>query len=202
MDPDRQIRFAIPPFFLLASLLWGAHLSGRNLSPIFKPETAKEVFGLLAAGAVAIVPMGFLISILSVTLLRVLAAIAGSPTYEAVLSKSTLERIWGQLQSTLAIDKKLTHYAATTFDHELLAPGMRRWNSFNVATHSIVALGLAHLVAPIFSINQLCAWWISTLALVALLLVTALNAWRETMKMIEFQSYRQQKSNAKQDGAA
>jgi len=207
MDQDRQIRFAIPPFFLFASLLWGAHVGGRDLSPIFKPETAKEVLGLLAAAAVAIIPMGFLISTLSVTLLRGLVVIARSPTYEAVLSDSTLDRIWGQLQSTQAKDKKLTLYAATTFDHELLAPGihtwlLRRWNSFNVATHSIVALVLAHAVAPIFSIPQVCAWWVSTLALVGLLLVTALNAWRETMKMLEFQSYRQQKSDAKKDGAA
>ena len=43
------------------------------------------------------------------------------------------------------------------------------------------------------------AWWVSTLALVALLLLTALNAWRDTMRMVEFQSYRQQKSDPKKD---
>jgi hypothetical protein len=180
--------------------------SGRDLSPIFKPETAKEVLGLLAAAAVAIVPVGFLISTLSVALLRVLWVITRSPTDEAVLSDSTLERIWDQLASTQAKDKKLTLYAAATFDHELLAPGIhkwliRRWNSFNVATHSIVALVLAHAFAPIFSIPQVCAWWVSTLALVALLLFTALNARHETMGMIEFQSYRLQKSGAEKDAA-
>src|SRR5712692_1050520 len=142
MDQDRQIRFAIPPFFLFASLLWGAYLGHRDLSPIFKPETAKEVLGLLAAAAVAMVPIGFLISTLSVALLKGLAMLARSPTYEAVLSDSTLERIWDQLQTTQRKDKKLTLYAATSFDHELLATGihtwlMRRWNSFNVATHSL-----------------------------------------------------------------
>src|SRR6266566_3735207 len=100
MDQDRKIRFAIPPFFLIASLLWGAHLGSRDLSQIFKRETAK-MLGLLAATTVVIVPVGFLISTISVTLLlRGLALIAGTPTYEAVLSDSTLERVWGHLQST------------------------------------------------------------------------------------------------------
>jgi hypothetical protein len=207
MDQDRQIRFAIPPFFLFASLLWGAYLGGRDLSPIFRPETAKEVLGLLAAAAVAVVPIGFLISTLSVTLLRGLAAVFGNPTYEAVLSDSTLERVWNQLASKQTKNKKLTLYAAATFDHELLAAGihtwlLRRWNSFNVATHSIVALALAHAVAPIFRIPQVCAWWISTVIVVTLLLWTALNAWRETMTMIEFQSYRHQTSGTKKEGAA
>jgi len=205
MDQDRQIRFVIPPFFLFASLLWGAHLGGRDLSPIFSPQTAKEVLGLLAAAAVGIVPMGFLIGTLSVTLLRGLALIARSPTYEARLSDSTLDHIWAQLQSKQAKDKKLTLYAAATFDHELLPAGihtwiMRRWNSFNVATHSIVALMLAHAVAPIFSIPQVRAWWGSTLLLVGLLLVTALNAWRETMAMIEFQSHRRQRAGETKEG--
>ncbi len=202
MDQDRQIRFAIPPFFLFASLLWGAHLGHRDLSPIFKPETARELLGVLAAASVAIIPMGFLISTLSVMLLRLLALIARIPTYEAVLKDSTLERIWDHVNSTQAKNKTLTLYAATTFDHELLAAGihtwlMRRWNSFNVATHSIVALLLAHALAPVFSIPQVCKWWVSTATLVAVLFVNALCAWRETMQMIEFQSYRQQKGDAK-----
>jgi hypothetical protein len=45
---------------------------------------------MLAAAAVVIVPVGFLISTLSVTLLRVIALIARTPTYEAVVSASTL----------------------------------------------------------------------------------------------------------------
>jgi hypothetical protein len=131
-------------------------------------------------------------------LLRLLALIARIPTYEAVLMDSTFEHIWSQLKSTQAKDKKLTLYAAATFDHELLAAGihtwlLRRWNSFNVATHSIVALLLAHVLAPIFSIPQVWTWWASTAALVAVPLVNALFAWRETMRMIEFQSYRQQR---------
>ena len=105
MDQNRQIRFAIPPFFLLASLLWGAYLGGLDLSPVFKPGTAKEVLALLATAAVAVVPMGYLISTLSVAFLRGLVAIAKKPTYEAVLSDTTLVCIWCQLQSSLDRDE-------------------------------------------------------------------------------------------------
>jgi len=147
------------------------------------------------------VPIGFLIGTLSVAVLRMIAVIVGRPTYEAVLSDASLERIWGQLQSAQARDKSVTLFAAATFDHELLAAGihtwlLRRWNSFNVASHSIVALWLAHVAALMFHMPQVFWWWISTAILSALLFVTALNAWRETMKMVEFQSYRQQKSNS------
>jgi hypothetical protein len=211
MDQDRQIRLAIPPFFLLASLLWGAYLGGLDLL-FLKPEAAKEVLGLLAATAVVILPIGFLISAISVTILGGLAAIFRKPTYEAVLDGSTLARIWPKLGSNQSKDAKLTLYAAATFDHELLAPGihtwlLRRWNSFNVAAHSIVALTLAHAVGLFFPIPQGCAWWTTTVASIALLGLRAFKAWRETMKMIEFQSHRQQNgggvsiSRLKCDGA-
>jgi hypothetical protein len=127
---------------------------------------------------------------------------AGAPTYEARLSDSTFERICKRLDTDQAKDKKLTLYVAATFDHELLAPGvhtwlLRRWNSFNVSAHSIVALLLAHIVfAPIFSIPQVRNWWESTAALVAVLFINAFCAWRETMNMIEFQSHRKQKGDA------
>lgn len=195
---DRQIRFAIPPFFLFASLLWGAHLAGCDLSPLFK----KDALGLLAASAAAVVPIGFLIGAVSVAVLKLIAKIAQVSTYEAVLSDACLDRIWGQLRSTQAKrHKSVTLFVAATFDHELLATGihtwlLRRWNSFNVAAHSIVALWLAHFAARMFHMPQVCRWWTSTVILSALLFVTALEAWRETMKMIEFQSYRQQKSNS------
>jgi hypothetical protein len=207
MDQDRQIRFVIPPFLLLASLLWGAHLGHSDLSAIWQPELAKNLLGVLAAAVVVIVPIGFLISALSVLLLRLLAMSWGKPTYEAVLSDSTLERIWCHLRSKQEIDKRLTLYAAATFDHELLPAGihawlLRRWNSFNVAAHSIVALLLAHFVGFIFSIPQVRWWWVSTLVLVGLLCIIAFNAWRETMEMIEFQSYRRQKTDTKKDDAA
>jgi len=206
MDQDRQIRLAIPPFFLLASLLWGAYLGGLDLSPLLKPDTAKEVLGLIAAAAVAILPVGFLISTISVTLLQGLAAICRKPTYEAVLDDSTLHRIWSKLGTVEVMDAKLTLYAVATFDHELLHAGihtwlLRRWNHFNVAVHSIVALALAHVVAPVISIPQGWPWFTTTAVSIALLSWTGFNAWRQTMRMIRFQSHRLQNGVAGQNKA-
>jgi hypothetical protein len=200
LGQDRAIRFAIPPFFLFASLLWGAYLGHRDLSFFLRPEIAKELLGLLAAAAVVVVPLGFLISVISVTALRLLALIFGIQTYEAKLDGPTLDRIWTQLQSSQPRNERLTLYAATTFDHEILDDGihqwlLRRWNSFNVAAHSIVALLLAQLVfGPIFSIPQSWKWYLSTAVLLVLLLIQASHAWHEVMKMIEFQSHRQQRN--------
>jgi hypothetical protein len=202
MDQDRQIRFAIPPFFLFASLLWGAYLSHQNLCSIFKPETAKEVLGLLAATAVVVVPLGYLISTISVNILRLIALIARTTNYEAVLTDATFDRIWAQTRTGQVKHKSLTLYAVATFDHELLSTGVhmwlfRRWTSFNIAVHSIVALALALFVAPCFSIPRVCAWWLSTIVVVGFLSLMAWTAWAEVMGMLEFQSHRHQGREAK-----
>jgi hypothetical protein len=162
-----------------------------------QPELAKNLLGVLAAAAVVVVPVGFLISALSVLVLRLLAYLGGEPTYEAVLSDDTIKRVWAQLGTQQDKDNRLVLYAAATFDHELLEPGihtwlMRRWNSFNVAAHSIIALLLAHGAAFVFSIPQSWGWAASTLVLIAILFVAAYDAWHETMTMIDFQSHRRQ----------
>jgi hypothetical protein len=193
MDQDRQIRFVVPPFLLFLSMLWGSYLGGRDLSSILAPETAREILGVLAATAVAIVPLGFVISVLSITVLRLIAWLAGWPTYEAHLSPQAFARIWKQIGSPQVKDEALTLYAVATYDHAFLKPDIhtwlfRRWNAFNVAAHSAVALFLAHAISPFFEIPQTTKWWASTVSLVALLLVNAAIAWRDTMRMLEFQT--------------
>ena len=200
MDQDRQIRFLIPPFSLIGSLFLGAKLNGIDLSSAFKPEMAKDLLGLLAATAVLILPMGFLIGVISVTLLRIIAVVLRQPTHEVYLSHSTLARIWEQIRTSMVQDRNLALYAAVTFDHELLAPGihswlMRRWNAFNTACGSVVALALALCVAPLFSLRRVLPWTCSTVVLAAVLLAFAIIAWRETMKMVEFQSFRRHQSS-------
>src|SRR3954451_8425710 len=118
MDQDRQIRFAIPPFFLFASLLWGAYLGGMDLGPIFKPDTTKEVLGVIATAAVALVPIGFVISTFSIAILRFAFWVARKPTYEAMLDKETLGSIWKRLKLPGEPEEKETLYIAATFDHE------------------------------------------------------------------------------------
>jgi hypothetical protein len=200
MDQDRQIRFAVPPFLFFASLLWGAHLAGWPLNAIFAAGYKDGVIEVVAGGAAATVAAGYLISTVSVLSLRFLARMFGLQTYEARLSPETFQRVWDRLGAKQAKDEKLTLYVATTFDHELLDKGIhqwlfRRWNSFYVATNSIVALLLAHLVAPVLSIPESCKWLSSTVVVAVLLVIAAYQSWSETMKMFEFQSFRRQKSD-------
>jgi len=64
-DQERQIRFLYPPFFLLASLLWGLYLDpNRCLSDILPttsfPAEASKILGLIAGGGIFIIAAGFL----------------------------------------------------------------------------------------------------------------------------------------------
>jgi hypothetical protein len=195
MDQNREIRFLIPPFFLFASLLWGAYLDPCiDLAALLKPDSV-DILGVIAAGSVLVIPLGFLIGSISVTILRIIFLSWKHQSYEADLSEDCLERIWSKLNTDQARDRKLTLYAAATFDHELLSTGihewlMRRWNSFNVSVHSCIALLLSHGMGCLFSINQDCRWWLTTLVLGSILLYTGVMAWRETMGMADFQSHR------------
>jgi len=151
------------------------------------------------------VPLGFLISSASIFIMRCIAGVLQQPTYEACLTDAAYGRIWTGTESSLPKDKKETLYAVATFDHELLAPGIhtwlvRRWNAFNVAAHSTVALLAAHAMAPYFHVPQSLRWWRWTAILVALLLYAAFKAWRETMAMLEFQTTRRNEAAKRGSG--
>jgi hypothetical protein len=195
MDQDRVIRFAIPPFFFFASLLWGAYLGGRDLGFILNPEVNKEIVGILSLAAAALLPIGFMISALSINGMRFIFWCRGKPTYEAVLDQETLSRLWKRLQLPGKADEKKTLYVAATFDHECLQEGVhlwlfRRWQSMNLALHSSVALVLAHLFARVFQVPQTWFWGISTVFLVVLFGFNCWKAWSEVMEMLRFQAQR------------
>jgi hypothetical protein len=208
MDQDRQIRFAIPPFFLFGSLLWGAYLGGINLEHLLNLETTKGVLGVLAAAAIALVPIGFVISSLSIFLMRLAFRCFHTPTYEVVLDKETLSRIWKKVHRSGEADPKQILFASATFDHGRLEEGVhlwifRRWTSMNVALHSSVALVLAHLVAPIFQVPQTFGWWITTVVLLGLFGFNCWKAWSEVMGMLQFQALRDPPEAGRQsEGAA
>jgi hypothetical protein len=204
VDQVRQIRFVIPPFLLFASLLLCAYLNGYHPSPIFKLASVEGVIGALVGGAATTVAIGYLISTVSVLFLRCYACWRDWPTYEAQLGDDAFRRIWVRLDSEQEKDPKLILYAATTFDHELLDKPIhewlfRRWNSFYVATNSVVALFFALVLSLILPIHGNCkcwAWWALFNVLAGLLLgIAARQSWREVMKMIEFQSFRLLKSD-------
>lgn len=203
MDPLRQVRWLIPPFFLLASLVLGAHLGcvldySFFQSEVFTKNTTAIIAALIAILTATVLPLGFLISSISIQVLRLIFFISNGlkpRNYEAVLSDETWERIWRKLGPVPPRTEKLSLYAAATFDHELLPPGIhewlfRRWTTFNVSFHSSSALLLAYIIGRVIGIPRTISWEIITSSVVLLLLVNAIVAWRQTMAMIEFQSHR------------
>ena len=195
MDTERQIRLVIAPFFLLASLLLGGALSGQlTLDSLgaLKTESLVLIGGALAA---ATLPVGFLIGALTFSLVRPALRLFTEQSYEVVLPLSSWERIWPRLKTPSAVDLKQSLYAGATFDHELLHPGVhnwitRRWSAFNISCHSCTALVLAHLLAIPLGIQQSYGWASVTVVSIALLASNGAVAWRQTMRMFEFQSQR------------
>jgi hypothetical protein len=203
VDQKREIRFAVPPFLYFASLLWGSYLAGGHPISIFKHACKEGLLGVLALVAAATIPAGYLISTISVLLLRLVAWLRRAPTYEAGLSDATFDKIWRRLRPNEEKDPRLTLYAATTFDHELLNENIhtwlfRRWNSFYVATNSGVALALAFCTGWLVHIHHTCPWFVSTASLMVVLFIAAWQSWRETMEMIEFQSRRILRNDTKE----
>jgi hypothetical protein len=64
MDKDRQFRMLIPPFFLFASVLWEAYLSGdlwqyMHNTASTEAGSLKSVLSLLTVLGVATLPAGY-----------------------------------------------------------------------------------------------------------------------------------------------
>ena len=96
MDKDRQIRFLYPPLFFIGFWLWALYLDPNGSAQAYLPSTgvteksldASQVAGIIASGGVAVLVAGFLISVVSVVVLRVAFAMRGHSTYEAVWTMS------------------------------------------------------------------------------------------------------------------
>jgi len=199
-DQERQIRFLYPPFFLLASLLWGLYLDpNRCLSDILPttsfPAEASKILGLIAGGGIFIIAAGFLIGAVSVLALRLIFFMLGRRRYEASVSAECLKRIWERVHAAELPDTSKALYAVATFDHEIIPKSIhewvgRRWSAFHTSVHSCTALVLAIVIGSRISIDVSVEWLVTTLIVCAILATNAFWAWRDTMAMIDFQSHR------------
>lgn len=206
-DAERQIRFLYPPVFFFASLLLGIRLdSGTSVKdvavrllsePVFKylksPDLSVGLSTIVtAAGLVTVVAAGFLISSLSVLILRAAFALICHRSYETGLSRQTCEAIRTELKVPKAKGDRDALYLSATLDHGWLPEGihkwiLRRWSIFYVASNSATALVCALGVGAVIGIWDW-RWLVLSLAFIAVFGVVALFAWRETMGMLEFQA--------------
>lgn len=151
MDKDRQIRFLYPPLIFLSSISLGVWLDYPNsfsvsVSNILANANTTNVLAtLLGLGSLVLV-LGYLIGTVTILLLRLLF-ITNRFNYEFKLSKQTYEEI-GKLifkNKSDIVEKKERMYAAVVFDHSYINDRIhgwivRRWNSFMIASFSVIGL--------------------------------------------------------------
>jgi len=176
----------------------------------------KELFAVIAAAGFATIPVGLSIGTLGISLLKLGFTFHSRrgvrQLYDACVSNAcfhTMLREVGAAQEDRRSNRKSLLYVVATFDHELLPEKihewlLRRWNSFNTAFNSALALCISILIVsirsfytrsldPIRSWDHRWYWWLVTnLFLICVFAVTACASWHETMAMIEFQARRKE----------
>lgn len=207
MDEDRRIRFMVAPLLFLASLAWGfvrdPVVGLNNVLPGIELKLS-DISGLIAAivgGGLALFPLGFAIGTTTYVALRLLSQVSrlrrgGSGCHEIMLPADTVAAIWALIGVPGEPDRRLELFAGVTFDHETLRKGregvhhwvMRRWNAFSIAVTSVTALLLSLGAGRLLGIPWRTDWHPYVLGLCAIFLVSAFFAWRDTMRMLTFQS--------------
>lgn len=195
MDEARRFRFLIPPFFLAVSLTAGLYFSEFKFEEFLKSYSREQLLAFGAVIGASILPVGFLLTSVSILSLHICALVSRSRTYEAVLPNESWKAMWPLLNTNLPVGTGWHLYAAATFDHALLAPGIhewiqRRWTTFNLSVHSFTAVAISHLAAPLPAIRETWPWGLLTATLLLVFGITARIAWVQTMKMLEFQASR------------
>jgi len=212
MDQIRKIRFLIPPFFFIASMLFVIYYSSpaREFLSTLKnfideKDSYKFLIAIFSAGAISILPIGFLIGSFSYAILRAIFFLFRSRgcKYEVCLNRDYLKRIWikiGLRKPYYSFVEEqlddLIYYATITFDHHILFKKrkgihdwlVRRWNAFNISVHCISALILSYVLSWLLEAKMPSVWYTITLSIIIVLVINAVCTWRETMKMMDFQS--------------
>lgn len=153
MDDVRRLRFLIPPFFLIASLLWGLYLDPTRSLCDFLPNgcsvtDAGTIIGVLAGGGIVVISLGFLIGAVSIVLLRILFQIfrlrwfnpllrcflgfepARETSYEAAVSAEALRRLSRQIRVADELNNEQVLFTVVTFVYDVLhkqSPEIHEW---------------------------------------------------------------------------
>jgi hypothetical protein len=195
MDAERQLRFAVAPFFLFGSLLAGAMLADV-VTPNTPAELGSEVLVAIAGIALgSTLPIGFLIGSVTQFALWIVFRIAGRTTHEAVFDSVTETAVFEAAGNGDAGNRRSVLYAAVVFDHEIMPQGlhqwiMRRWTAFNISVNSLSACALALLIGPLVGVPFTRLWVLASLVVCLPLAFQAVMSWRQTMGMFRFHAAR------------
>jgi len=209
MENNRQMRFLIPPFVLLASLLWGALVDPNfsllgNIKSLSDSAGVSDVISIVLGGGVAVIASGFLISSVSLFLLRVFDSIHMFEFgHEAPVSSKVLDNILVVLEQKLNEEQstnvkgqqrsKPSLPVVATFHHHIIPKPLsewlsRRWNSFMVSVNSIVALTVSYLIGCYLNVKLEPLWIVPGIFLLVALVVNSRFAWTQTRDMLTFLS--------------
>jgi len=199
MDKDRQVRFLYPPLILLGSLFLAAVRANSTfindrLEKIFVNQNSSSIVIELLAVSSLILLLGFLLGTVTVISLRFIFWLFFKSSYELKLPDSTYDKI-GRLilnkgEGKIAKSERL--YAGMVFDHSYISKGIhswiiRRWNSFFIASSSVVALLISlPLGGCILNIPFTPSWVFTVILFIGLFLFQAIKSWGETMKCLTF----------------
>lgn len=197
MDKDRQFRMLIPPFFLFASVLWEAYLSGdlgryvQRMANNTDPNSLKSVLSILGVLGVATLPIGYAIGVFTLSFLRSLRVLPLFPhrAYDVPISKHAMEKIWQKLGISKE-SKQSALCVAAVFDHVLLQRPIhewlfRRWTTFNICTQCATSLVFSYALGSAFNVRPTLWWWITIGALFGIFIWQSIASWCETYEMFD-----------------
>jgi hypothetical protein len=202
MDEDRKIRFEVAPILFIASLLLGALINKGLHSVVDDLEKlgTSKLIGIIAGGGVIVLAAGYVIGTFTHFLLRQFflwrpRSWGKSRFHEVALSDNPFKWIWERVGAPPGkSDPEQQLFAGVAFDHGVLRKDwegvhqwlLRRWNGFNTAANSILALLLALLVGPSIGVPWGYWWCLSVVAFMGVLGFVAFRAWHDTMNMLDF----------------
>jgi hypothetical protein len=224
-ETERQIRFLYPPIFFAASLLLGVRLDPgidirefayNILSQPVADKLQNADWGSVAAtmavagGFVCLLGAGYLISCVSVAVLR----ISSDSWIAARVRKSFIRRWWWResyeafvfghtekqsLRTYLKLPKNSVGqrddlFLSAVLDHEVIAKPVhewvfRRWSYFYLAANSATALVLSLATGFVLGVQDL-AWTGYSVAGISVLVYLAIGGWRDSMDMLDFEAHR------------
>jgi hypothetical protein len=212
MDDERRIRFLVAPILFVASLLLGAlsdpytrhFLADRVL---MNPDGSKLIgliAGAIAGGGVVVFALGYIFGTLNHLLLRLLfetgyqLRLSDSRFHEVALSGPMLNQVWAKLRADPTASEKERRnkelFVGAAFDHDVLQRDhegvhqwmFRRWNAFNIAATSFLALVSSLPIGHLLHIPCTPTWCTPVVVFAAMLVPAMMLAWCETMNMLEF----------------
>ncbi len=208
MDEVRRIRFFVAPLLLLASLAAGMLLDAGwrpvvwNAIRGLPKESITGAITILVSGGIVVFAAGFVIGTMTYVLLRLsflaVSVFTGGPRqHEAGLTEDTLTT----LRRTLRLfdgpgrNRADELYITVAFDHGVLRTLndgihnwiVRRWNAFSISATSVTAFAVSLLLGGCLGISM--CWWYGVVVVLAIMFsISAILAWRDTMRMLTFQA--------------